>query len=62
MWGRRSLISSQAVSDNKDGSSDVAHSIGIGYGFSHQWFSEVYAKYKSEGQCTRKRLMLGVGE
>lgn len=36
---------------NKDGSSDVAHSIGIGYGFSPQWFSEVYAKYKGEGNA-----------
>lgn len=47
--GEKEVDVKSGVQRNKDGSSDMAHSLGLGYGLTNYWFSEVYAKYKREG-------------
>ncbi len=44
--GEKEFDFKSGVERHKDGSSEAAHSLGLGYGFTKQWFSEVYAKYK----------------
>ena len=46
--GEKEFDFKSGVQRNKDASSTMAHSIGVGYGVSSFWFSEVYAKYKRE--------------
>jgi len=44
--GEKEFDFKSGIERHKDGSFEAAHSLGLGYGFTNQWFSEVYAKYK----------------
>ena len=43
--GEKEVDFKSGVKRNRDGSSQAANSLGLGYGVNERWFTEVYAKY-----------------
>jgi len=46
--GEREIDFKSGTQRNRDGSSQAANSLGLGYGVNDHWFTEVYAKYAQE--------------
>ena len=46
--GEREIDLKSGIQRNRDGQSELAHSLGLGMGVNRWWFTELYAKYKRE--------------